>query len=497
MAGPLPQPVKVYRVGGSVRDELLGRPVADHDYVVVGRTPEMMLASGFRPVGRDFPVFLHPDTHEEYALARTERKHGTGYRGFEFFASPDVTLEEDLERRDLTINAMARGDAGTLIDPHGGRDDLAAGVLRHVSTAFAEDPLRVLRVARFAARFGFVVAPATEALMRTLVDSGELATLASERVWQELARGLMEAHPSRMLAVLRDCGALAALLPEVDALFGIPQPPAHHPEVDTGVARAAGARLGRRAWPAAAGALCRAHARPRQGALGCVGAAATHRPRAAQRPHGGRARAATAGSAWSAAMPRCWWRAITARSIAPPSCGRLRSSTCWERPTHCAVPNGSTCCWPRARPMHARDLMRHRTTRPTQCCVVRSRWYVAWMRAQSRARSRPVPRPEPCNAMMRFRRPCGLHVCARFATTPRRGIPLRHRAAQSTVRARYGRRSPASRRRPGASARAAEAATTSRRLPVPSRHDAPRRRAWSRRPRGSSGPGTAGDRGAW
>ena len=235
MAKALPQHVRVYRVGGSVRDELLGRPVADHDYVVVGATPETMLASGFRPVGRDFPVFLHPETQEEYALARTERKHGRGYRGFEFFASPDVTLEQDLERRDLTINAMARGDAGVLVDPHGGEADLAAGVLRHVSPAFAEDPLRVLRVARFAARFGFVVAPATEALMRTLVDSGELATLAPERVWQELARGLMEQHPARMLAVLRDCGALAAVLPEVDALFGVPQPPAHHPEVDTGV----------------------------------------------------------------------------------------------------------------------------------------------------------------------------------------------------------------------------------------------------------------------
>lgn len=235
MGRPLPQPVRVYRVGGSVRDELLGRPVADHDFVVVGASPEIMLASGFRPVGRDFPVFLHPDTQEEYALARTERKHGRGYRGFEFFASPDVTLEQDLERRDLTINAMAKGDAGVLVDPYGGRADLAAGILRHVSPAFAEDPLRVLRVARFAARFGFVVAPATEAMMRTLVDSGELATLAPERVWQELARGLMEPHPSRMLAVLRDCGALAALLPEVDALFGVPQPPAHHPEVDTGV----------------------------------------------------------------------------------------------------------------------------------------------------------------------------------------------------------------------------------------------------------------------
>ncbi len=235
MARPLPQPVRVYRVGGSVRDELIGRPGADRDYVVVGATPEMMLASGFRPVGRDFPVFLHPDTHEEYALARTERKHGRGYRGFEFFASPDVTLAEDLARRDLTINAMARDDDGTLVDPHRGADDLAAGILRHVAPAFAEDPLRVLRVARFAARFGFAVAPETEALMRAIVASGELATLAPERVWQELARGLMEAHPSRMLAVLRDCGALAALLPEVAALYGVAQPPAHHPEVDTGV----------------------------------------------------------------------------------------------------------------------------------------------------------------------------------------------------------------------------------------------------------------------
>ena len=235
MPRPLPQPVRIYRVGGAVRDALLGRPVADRDFVVVGATPEMMLASGYRPVGRDFPVFLHPDTHEEYALARTERKHGRGYRGFEFFASPDVTLEEDLVRRDLTINAMAMDDDGRLIDPSGGAADLAAGVLRHVSPAFAEDPLRVLRVARFAARFAFVVAPETEALMRSLVASGELATLAPERVWQEVARGLMEPHPSRMLAVLRDCGALAALLPEVAALYGVPQPPAHHPEIDTGV----------------------------------------------------------------------------------------------------------------------------------------------------------------------------------------------------------------------------------------------------------------------
>jgi tRNA nucleotidyltransferase (CCA-adding enzyme) len=233
MARPLPQPARIYEVGGVVRDELLGRPNADRDFVVVGVTPETMLASGFRPVGRDFPVFLHPDTHEEYALARTERKHGRGYRGFEFFASPDVTLEEDLARRDLTINAMARGEDGALIDPHGGRADLAAGLLRHVSPAFVEDPLRVLRVARFAARLGFAVAPETEALMRVIVASGELATLAPERVWQELAKGLAEARPSRMLAVLRDCGALAQLLPEVDALFGVPAP--DHRAADEGV----------------------------------------------------------------------------------------------------------------------------------------------------------------------------------------------------------------------------------------------------------------------
>ncbi len=231
----LPQPVRIYRVGGSVRDELLARPVADRDFVVVGATPEIMLASGFRPVGRDFPVFLHPETQEEYALARTERKHGRGYRGFEFFASPDVTLEEDLQRRDLTINAMARGDDGVLVDPYGGAEDLRAGILRHVSAAFIEDPLRVLRVARFAARFGFAVAPETEAMMRALVREGELATLAAERVWQELSKGLLERHPSRMLAVLRTCGALRALLPEVDALFGVARSVALHPEVDAGV----------------------------------------------------------------------------------------------------------------------------------------------------------------------------------------------------------------------------------------------------------------------
>ena len=229
------QPVKIYRVGGSVRDELLGRPAGDRDWVVVGATPEMLIASGYRPVGRDFPVFLHPETREEHALARTERKHGRGYRGFEFFASPEVTLEQDLERRDLTINAMARAEDGSLIDPFGGEADLRARTLRHVSPAFAEDPLRVLRVSRFAARFDFVVAPETEALLRNLSASGELATLAPERVWRELAIGLMEPYPSRMIAVLRECGALAQLLPEVNALFGVPQKVRDHPEIDTGV----------------------------------------------------------------------------------------------------------------------------------------------------------------------------------------------------------------------------------------------------------------------
>jgi tRNA nucleotidyltransferase (CCA-adding enzyme) len=226
--------VKIYRVGGSVRDELLGRPVVDRDWVVVGATPEILIASGYRPVGRDFPVFLHPETREEYALARTERKHGRGYRGFEFFVSPDVTLEEDLARRDLTINAMARDEAGALIDPFHGADDLKARVLRHVSPAFVEDPLRVLRVARFAARFAFAVARETQALMRELAASGELASLAPERVWQELARGLMEPHPSRMLAVLRACGALAQLLPEVDALFGTAKARTRRAKADAG-----------------------------------------------------------------------------------------------------------------------------------------------------------------------------------------------------------------------------------------------------------------------
>ena len=217
--------MKTYLVGGSVRDELLGLPVQDRDHVVVGADPSEMVRQGFKPVGADFPVFLHPETHEEYALARTERKTGPGYKGFSFHAAPDVTLEDDLRRRDLTINAMARGDDGRLIDPHGGAADLKAGILRHVSAAFAEDPVRILRVARFAARFGFTVAPETLELMVAMVARGEADALVPERVWQELARGLMERSPSRMLAVLRECGALARILPELDETYGDPRVP--------------------------------------------------------------------------------------------------------------------------------------------------------------------------------------------------------------------------------------------------------------------------------
>ncbi len=225
---------RTYVVGGAVRDALLGLPVKDRDYVVVGATPDELLAQGYVAVGKDFPVFLHPQTHDEYALARTERKTAPGYAGFAFHAAPDVTLEQDLQRRDLTINAIAQDSDGTLIDPYGGRADLDARVFRHVSSAFAEDPVRILRVARFAARFtDFSVAPETLALMRTMVESGEVDALVPERVWQELSRGLMESRPSRMFSVLRDCGALARLLPELDALAGVPQPAQHHPEIDT------------------------------------------------------------------------------------------------------------------------------------------------------------------------------------------------------------------------------------------------------------------------
>lgn len=230
--------MKAYLVGGAVRDALLERPVKERDWVVVGETPDSMTARGFRPVGKDFPVFLHPKTKEEYALARTERKTAPGYRGFVVHAEPDVSLEQDLLRRDLTINAIAQDEDGGLIDPHGGAQDLVGRVLRHVSPAFAEDPVRILRLARFAARYaplGFRVAAETRELMRAMVEAGEVDALVPERVFAELAKALSEPTPGEFFTVLRECGALARLFPEIDRLFGVPQPPLHHPEVDTGV----------------------------------------------------------------------------------------------------------------------------------------------------------------------------------------------------------------------------------------------------------------------
>jgi tRNA nucleotidyltransferase (CCA-adding enzyme) len=230
--------MKRYRVGGAVRDELLGLSPGECDWVVTGASPEDMVAAGYKPVGRDFPVFLHPQTKEEHALARTERKSGHGYHGFVFHTGPEVTLEDDLRRRDLTVNAIAQDEDGTLIDPYGGQRDLDARVLRHVSPAFSEDPVRVLRVARFAARFaplGFRVADETRELMRQMVDNGEVDYLVPERVWQEMARTLMLERPSAFFCTLRDCGALARVMPELDALFGVPQRADYHPEVDSGV----------------------------------------------------------------------------------------------------------------------------------------------------------------------------------------------------------------------------------------------------------------------
>ena len=230
--------MKRYLVGGAVRDALLGLPVGERDWVVVGATPEEMVAAGFQPVGKDFPVFLHPATKEEHALARTERKSGRGYQGFTFHTGPEVTLEEDLVRRDLTVNAMARDESGTLFDPLGGQDDVQARILRHVSPAFLEDPVRILRVARFHTRFaplGFKVAPETLSLMRQMVANGEVDHLVPERVWQEMARTLMHAVPSTFFYTLRECGALARILPEVEALFGVPQRADYHPEIDSGI----------------------------------------------------------------------------------------------------------------------------------------------------------------------------------------------------------------------------------------------------------------------
>ena len=227
--------METYLVGGAVRDALLGLEVKDRDWVVVGSDARTLLSQGYKPVGRDFPVFLHPLTREEFALARTERKTGKGYSGFSCYAAPDVTLEQDLMRRDLTINAMAQDADGRIIDPFGGQADLRGKILRHVSPAFVEDPVRILRTARFAARYGFAVAPETMSLMRGMVESGEARALVPERVWKELARGLMEDHPERMIEVLRECGALKVVLPEVDVLFGVPQRADYHPEIDSGI----------------------------------------------------------------------------------------------------------------------------------------------------------------------------------------------------------------------------------------------------------------------
>ncbi|MGP9435431.1 multifunctional CCA addition/repair protein [Ewingella sp. AOP8-B2-18] len=230
--------MEIYLVGGAVRDSLLNLPVTEHDWVVVGATPEYMLAKGYQQVGKDFPVFLHPVTHDEYALARTERKSGSGYNGFTCYAAPDVTLEQDLMRRDLTINAIAKSAEGELFDPYHGQRDIENRLLRHVSDAFGEDPLRVLRVARFAARFahlGFSVAPETQQLMQQMADSGELEALTAERVWKETEKALQTQDPQVFFQVLRDCGALKVLFPEVDALFGVPAPEKWHPEIDTGI----------------------------------------------------------------------------------------------------------------------------------------------------------------------------------------------------------------------------------------------------------------------
>lgn len=228
--------MEIYVVGGAVRDTLLGRPVKDHDYVVVGATPEQMEHLGYRAVGKDFPVFLHPQTHQEYALARTERKTAKGYKGFSVHAAPDVTLEEDLARRDFTINAIAQAEDGRLIDPFHGQQDIERKVLRHVTQAFSEDPVRILRAARFLARFTeFTLAPETLALMRAMVASGEVDALVPERVWQEIAKGLMEEKPSRMFEMLRESGALRVIFPELDRLWGVPQTAKYHPEIDTGI----------------------------------------------------------------------------------------------------------------------------------------------------------------------------------------------------------------------------------------------------------------------
>ena len=310
--------------------------------------PQEMITGGYLPVGKDFPVFLHPETREEYALARTERKTARGYHGFAFHAEPDVTLEQDLARRDLTINAMAQDENGRLIDPFGGRADLKSRVLRHVTHAFREDPVRILRVARFAARFAdFSLAPETLALMREMVQAGEVDALVAERVWQELSRGLMEAKPSRMFEVLRECGALERLLPEVDCLWGVPQRADYHPEVDTGVHLMMVLDMSARLGCAVAGALRLPHARPGQGHDARGDTAQAHRARRAQRRSAAQESATACASRRNAASWRRWWRGSTATSTAASNSALRLWCGCSSAAMPFASPSASTRhCWP-------------------------------------------------------------------------------------------------------------------------------------------------------
>jgi tRNA nucleotidyltransferase (CCA-adding enzyme) len=367
--------MRVYLVGGAVRDRLLGLPVHERDWVVVGATPEELVRLGYEPVGREFPVFLHPVTHEEHALARLERKVGPGYRGFTTQFAPSVTLEEDLRRRDLTINAMAQDESEAIIDPYGGQQDLQARVLRHVSEAFVEDPVRILRVARFAARYaklGFHVAQETLALMRRMTQDGEARTLVPERVWAETERALGESQPEVFFETLRACGALAVIFPELDALFGVPQPPRWHPEIDTGVHVMLALRyaadhaapgtvrfavlthdLGKAATPRPAGRVTRdtrslACRSSRTCVIGC----------------GSRTRTAS----W-----RCSARATTPSCTARSSSNRQPCSRCSRTAMPCDAPSASASCCSRARRMRAvapdasRSLIRRRSI-----CVLRS-----------------------------------------------------------------------------------------------------------------------------
>ncbi len=371
--------MQTYMVGGAVRDALLGRPVNDHDWVVVGGTPEAMIEQGFLPVGKDFPVFLHPRTREEHALARTERKTARGYRGFAVSADPGVTLEEDLARRDLTINAIAQDENGVLVDPFHGQRDLALKVLRHVTDSFREDPVRILRVARFAARFAdFSLAPETLQLMREMVQDGEADHLVAERVWQELSRGLMEPTPSRMFDLLRQCGALERVLPELDRLWGVPQRAEYHPEVDTGVHMMMVLDMcARLEAPLTVRFACLTHD---------LGKGTT---RACSR----RWRTGCASPTNAASWPT-WWPGSTATSTAAPSSARRRWCGCWN----VATPFASRCdstrrCWPASATPGAAAACRSGPTRSARGCWRRSTRHWKWRPMRSpKGPWRPAPR---------------------------------------------------------------------------------------------------------